>query len=210
VAEIPAGYIRGRYDDHDRTPVSLVHVELDGGGIGLAAVEMDESGQPQVALLTKAPEPTRPTVRRVDESIALTAAETERSFRLWRKHLNAKRRPDARIRRATGEIFRSQRWFNLLRHRPAAGRVKARARAAPRRSSRTAAARSRDRPREPDDDDLEGRRCPRCGGVSQPVPGSGLWTCDECLAASWERMVEHELGRVIAEAEAITREAAAS
>jgi hypothetical protein len=160
-------------------------------------------------LLTEPPEQTEPTIRKIAEPIALTAVETERSFRLWRKQLSATRpsSTDARVRRAAGQVFRSMRRFTLLRHRPAAGRV-ARARAAPRRTSGTAAAGSRDRPPSTADDDLDHvRRCPRCS-VAQPVPGSGLWTCDNCLAASWERMVEHELGRVIAEAEAITEELA--
>jgi hypothetical protein len=40
------------------------------------------------------------------------------------------------------------------------------------------------------------------------VPGRGIWTCDYCLAASWERLVEHEFERVLAEAEQITKDAA--
>jgi hypothetical protein len=193
--------------------VEVVTGTFDDGTTRPVVVERDEGSRSgRVMLPTEPPERTEPTIRKIAEPIALTAVETERSFRLWRKQLSAKRpsSTDVRVRLAAGQVFRSMRRFTLLRHRPAAGRVKARARAAPRRSSGTTAARNCDRPRKPDDDVEDAqRRCPRCGGVAQPIPGSGLWTCDDCLRDNWERMVAHELGRVIAEVDAITREAAA-
>jgi hypothetical protein len=62
-----------------------------------------------------------------------------------------------------------------------------------------------------DDDGLADlhRRCPRCGRVARPLLPSALWRCDYCAAAIWEQMVAHELRRVLAEADEITREAAA-
>jgi hypothetical protein len=41
------------------------------------------------------------------------------------------------------------------------------------------------------------------------VPHSALWTCDRCAEAIWERIVQHELARVLAEAERALSEAAA-
>jgi hypothetical protein len=190
--------------------VKVVTVGLDDGTTGLAVVEMDEHGNGQATLLTPPPEQTdqREQVRKVEEPIALTPTETRRSFRLWPEHLARRRHGSALVARALGQLYRARRRFDVRRRRPPAGRVKtrARARAAPRRTG----SRSRDRPRQPDDDDVsDGRpRCPRCGAAAHPVPGSALWTCDDCAEAIWEQMVEHELTRVLAEADRITREAA--
>jgi hypothetical protein len=167
-----------------------------------------------VELLTPAPPPEteREQVRNVEEPIELTPAETARSFRLWGKHLASRRGSNSEhALRAAGQLYRARRSFDLLRCRPPAGRVKARARAAPRSRPRRVGGSSRDRPRPQlsDDDELAGRRrCPRCGSVARPIPGSALATCDFCAEAIWERMVEHELAPVLAEADRITREAA--
>jgi hypothetical protein len=61
-----------------------------------------------------------------------------------------------------------------------------------------------------DDDGLADlhRRCPRCGGAARPLLPSALWRCDYCAAAIWEQMVAHELRRVLAEADEITRRTA--
>lgn len=80
------------------------------------------------------------------------------------------------------------------------------------RNSRARESRPRSRRRSSsssDDDDLADlhRRCPRCGGAARPVPHSALWTCDHCADTIWEQIVQHELERVLAEAERITRSA---
>jgi hypothetical protein len=188
--------------------VKLVTGSFDDGTTGPVVVEFDESGRKgQATLLTPAPPPKRPIVQTVDEPIALTPTETKRSFRLWRERLGQRRSRSAVVRRAVGQLHRAQRRFDVLRRRPPAGRVKSRARAAPRRTR--AGVSSRDRPRQPDDDELGDRpRCPRCGAAARPVPGSALYTCDRCAEAVWEQMVEHELVRVLSEADRITRDAA--
>jgi hypothetical protein len=120
-------YFQGRYDLRDRPPVKLVTGTLDDGKPADVAVEVDEIGEPQLTLLTPPPKPTRPTVQKIQGPIVLTAAEAERSFRLWRKHLTKTRRrgsTDSRAVQAAGQVFRSMRRFNLLRRRPAAGPVK--------------------------------------------------------------------------------------
>lgn len=65
------------------------------------------------------------------------------------------------------------------------------------------------RPGDDDDDLADARpRCPRCGAAARPREGSLLWTCDDCARAIWEQIVQHELWRVLAEADRITRGAA--
>jgi hypothetical protein len=61
----------------------------------------------------------------------------------------------------------------------------------------------------PDDDlaDLP-RRCPRCGGATRPLLPSPHWRCDPCADALWQMLFEHELERVVDEAERITGESA--
>jgi hypothetical protein len=180
----------------------------DGGSPAPVGIELDEHGRGQAVLLDQPPEePEPPEVRRIAEPIALSPIETERSFRLWRKQLTHNGRM-AREWRATRQLHRSQRWLQIARHRFVARPVKVRSRAAPRPRS-TGSARGRDRPRKPDDDlDALPPRCPRCGRLAVPVPGSALWSCDYCLAASRERLVAHEFERVLAEAERTTKDAA--
>jgi hypothetical protein len=62
----------------------------------------------------------------------------------------------------------------------------------------------------PDDDlaDLP-KRCPRCGGALRPLLPSPHWRCDPCADALWRAMLDHEVERVLAEAEQITRKASA-
>jgi hypothetical protein len=62
-----------------------------------------------------------------------------------------------------------------------------------------------------DDDGLADlpRRCPDCGGATRPLLPSPQWRCDPCAEALWERMVDHEVQRVLAEAEQITQGEAA-
>lgn len=52
------------------------------------------------------------------------------------------------------------------------------------------------------------RRCPRCGGALRPLLPSPHWRCERCAERIWEQMVQHELARVLAEADRITRWAA--
>ena len=53
------------------------------------------------------------------------------------------------------------------------------------------------------------RACPRCGCVPRSLaPRSALWTCDFCADVIWEQLVQHDLERVLAEAESILRGAA--
>lgn len=75
---------------------------------------------------------------------------------------------------------------------------------APRRPrARSSSSASRDGP----DDDLADlqRRCPRCGGALRALLPGPHWRCDRCADALWEAMVEHDLERVLDEAERITR-----
>lgn len=82
-----------------------------------------------------------------------------------------------------------------------------------RSSSSSSRSSSDDPPSSSDDPPLADvpRACPRCGCVPRPLlPHSALWSCDFCADVIWEQLVQHELRRVLREAEEITKRAAAT